>query len=98
MLLVTPTVVIPAVFKELTILTAAPVTQIAWPVRFETSAAISASFFITPQTTTIYVANGLTFHDALYAGPAGAMSIAPLLLVTTNIIPESIRTEIERSP
>jgi putative cell wall-binding protein len=91
-----PNTVSPAVFEALSTLTTAQVTRIAGSDRFETSAEISMSFF-DGDVATIYIANGLSFPDALSAGPAGAMDNAPLLLVTTDTIPESIMAEIERT-
>jgi putative cell wall-binding protein len=90
-----PSTVSPAIFEALTALTSGVVNRISGADRFETSASISSAFFV-GDIATIYIANGLSFPDALSAGPAGAMDNAPLLLVTTDTIPVSIMDEIER--
>lgn len=75
--------------------TMAPPTRIAGADRFETSAAISRSGY--PQgSSTVYVASGEGFPDALSAGAAAAQQRAPLLLTARDALPETVRREIVR--
>lgn len=62
--------------------------------RYATAAAISASYF--PVASTVVVASGANFPDALAGSPAAARLDAPLLLVRPNVLPDSTRAEIER--
>lgn len=71
------------------------VTRLAGPDRFSTSAAVSLASF-SPGVATVYVANGLNFPDALSAGPVGAKSGSPVLLVYPDSVPDVIQTELTR--
>ncbi|UAJ80548.1 cell wall-binding repeat-containing protein [Leifsonia sp. ZF2019] len=66
--------------------------------RFETSAAISRAAYPSPGAgvPAVYVANGLSFPDALAAAPAAAHRGGPLLLSTATSVPDAIVTELQR--
>lgn len=63
--------------------------------RFETAVNISKANY-DASTTTVYIANGLDYPDALSAAPSAAMSGSPLLLVRPNFLPAAVIAEIER--
>ena len=84
-----------AVETTLKNLTAGNVTRTAGADRFATSAAISKAAFA-PGVDVAYIANGYNFPDALSAAPVAGKNEAPVLLVTTDVIPEAIRTELQR--
>jgi putative cell wall-binding protein len=63
--------------------------------RYATAAAISATFFVARPPLT-FVATGTNFPDALAGGPAAARNGAPILLVTTDGIPEATAAELSR--
>ena len=63
--------------------------------RYATAAAISRWHF-TDGASTVYVATGLSYLDALVAGPRAAAENAPLLLVTSNTVPGATATELDR--
>jgi putative cell wall-binding protein len=46
--------------------------------------------------STVYVASGATFPDALSAAPAAAVADAPVLLTTSDALPASVKAEITR--
>ncbi|MDO9352269.1 MAG: cell wall-binding repeat-containing protein, partial [Solirubrobacteraceae bacterium] len=73
----------------------APVTRIGGIDRYAVSAAISATRF-QPSSATVYVALGSNFPDALSGSAAAVASRAPVLLVTTDGIPDPVRDEIRR--
>ncbi|MDP3984934.1 MAG: cell wall-binding repeat-containing protein, partial [Acidimicrobiia bacterium] len=62
--------------------------------RYATTAAISQSQF--PTASTVYVATGLNFPDALAGAPAAAQDNAPILLVTKDSIPDPTQAELTR--
>ncbi|WP_348786814.1 cell wall-binding repeat-containing protein [Leifsonia sp. NPDC080035] len=66
--------------------------------RFATAIAISQAAYPTPGTgiPVAFIANGLTFPDALAAAPAAAAMGGPLLLTTTTSVPANILTELTR--
>lgn len=64
--------------------------------RFRTAAALSAEFFDAAATDAVFIASGVSFPDALSAGPAAAVSEAPVLLVPTVGIPASVIGELTR--
>ena len=84
-----------AVETTLKNLTAGAVTRTAGADRFATSAAISKAAFA-PGVDVAYIANGYNFPDALSAASVAGKNEAPVLLVTTDVIPEAIRTELQR--
>lgn len=63
--------------------------------RFATAVAISKDAF-PDRAPVVYVANGLTFPDALAAGPVAVKRGGPLLLVGPTEIPDSVRAELTR--
>ncbi len=71
----------------------APVTRIAGPDRYATSARISASAF-SPGVGALYIATGSNFPDALSAGPAALDG--PILLASRDSLPDIVATEIAR--
>jgi YVTN family beta-propeller protein len=58
--------------------------------RFDTSVAVATRFFSAP--TTVGIATGLSFPDALSAGALLGHVTAPLLLVATTSVPGSVTT------
>jgi len=62
--------------------------------RFWTAATISARVF--RNASTVLVANGITFPDALAGGPAAAQLDAPLLLTRSDELPLATWGEIQR--
>ncbi len=87
--------VTPAVKTLLGSFTTGTVTRLSGPDRFSASAGISAATFAT-GVATVYVANGLKFPDALSGAPVAAKDGAPILLVLSDSIPDSIRAELTR--
>ncbi|QJW35218.1 cell wall-binding repeat-containing protein [Cellulosimicrobium protaetiae] len=83
------------VLAQLRGLTAGSVTRLAGPDRFATSAAISHETF-DPGVPVAYVANGLTFPDALAGAPAAGADGAPVLLVSPAAVPATVATELDR--
>lgn len=72
-----------------------PVSRIDGPDRFAVSAAISSSRF--PKgTSTVYIASGEVFPDALSGSAAAGGVEAPVLLVTKTSIPASVSAELAR--
>ncbi len=64
--------------------------------RYDVAVAISQQNFPNPVTT-VFVATGTNYPDALSAAPAAAKAGAPLLLVPSDsTIPASVRAEIQR--
>ncbi len=86
-----PSVVSAAV--EASLATYAPVTRIAGPDRYATSARISASAF-SPGVDAVYIATGINFPDALSAGPTALGG--PILLASRDSLPDIVATEIAR--
>jgi putative cell wall-binding protein len=78
------------------VVTAAPaVDRLSGSDRFETSVRISQSAFA-GTADTAFVASGVGFADALSAGPAAAVSNAPLLLTTPGAVPTVVLDELRR--
>ncbi|MCS5714739.1 glycosyl hydrolase family 8 [Herbiconiux sp. CPCC 205716] len=76
--------------------TIAPVSRVSGADRFAVAASLSARVFPAPGTSTVYVASGATFPDAL-SGSAAAIAVgAPVLLVTRDAIPAAIAAELKR--
>ncbi len=71
------------------------ITRRAGPNRYATAAAISQAAF-NPGVPVVYVANGLTFPDALGAGPAASQGNGPVLLVGPSSIPAETAAELDR--
>ncbi|MFP7834043.1 cell wall-binding repeat-containing protein [Marisediminicola sp. LYQ134] len=74
---------------------AATATRTAGVNRFDTAVQISRANYA-PRTSTVYVANGLNFPDALSAAPAAATNNSPLLLTRRDGIDPATRAEIQR--
>jgi putative cell wall-binding protein/Tol biopolymer transport system component len=73
----------------------APTTRIGGPNRFAVSASVSAATF-PPGTRTAYIASGTVFPDALSGSAAVIRRVGPVLLVTTDSIPDLIKAELAR--
>ena len=73
---------------------APPITRLAGPDRYGTSAAVAATYGA-PQTT-VYVASGGGYADALSAAPLAGAHGAPLLLVAPTSIPVAIHAQLVR--
>jgi putative cell wall-binding protein len=70
------------------------VDRLAGDGRFATAAAISEATF--DQASTVYVATGGDFADALAGVPAAASASAPILLTGVNRLPQPTIDELER--
>jgi putative cell wall-binding protein/Tol biopolymer transport system component len=71
------------------------VRRLAGADRFATAAAISRSAF-EQGSSTVYLATGSAFADALSGGAAAAADAAPLLLVGPDHLPDATAAELER--
>lgn len=80
---------------QLAQLTSGGVTRLGGSNRYATSAAISASTF-QPGVDVVYLANGLTFPDALSGAAAAGSLGGPVLLTTANTLPSAVAAELER--
>ncbi len=69
--------------------------RIAGTDRYATAAKISQETF-PGGASTVFIANGLSFPDALSAGPAAALLNGPLLLTDPRALPSSVSTELNR--
>ncbi|GAA2244332.1 cell wall-binding repeat-containing protein [Herbiconiux moechotypicola] len=78
-----------------TITTTPVIERISGVDRYATSASVSAQKFTT-GVSTVYVASGEVFPDALSASAAAGAEGAPVLLVQKNAIPLSVDTELRR--
>lgn len=70
-----------------------PTSRIAGADRYSTAAKVSAQF---ATASTIYIASGVNYPDALSAAPAAAHLDAPLLLTAPDSLPTVIANEIKR--
>ena len=77
------------------VVTNLPVTRLAGPNRYATSAEISKATY-GPGVAVAYVATGLGFADALSGAAAAGLQGGPLLLVPGTSIPSVIATELGR--
>jgi len=75
--------------------TSGPISRLAGPDRYATAVAVSGSTFPTGSST-VYLATGLDFPDALAGGVAAALAPAPLLLVSGTCVPQSVIGEVTR--
>ncbi|MCU1376510.1 MAG: hypothetical protein JWO68_3796 [Actinomycetia bacterium] len=73
----------------------AVVTRVAGVNRYDTAAQLSVRAFPTGAAT-VYVANGLSFADALAGGAAAAHEGAPVLLTEAGSVPVQTATELDR--
>lgn len=65
--------------------------------RFATAVEVSKAAFPDPSSVgTVYVANGLSFPDALSGGPAATRDSGPLLLTAPGYLPPAVSAEITR--
>jgi putative cell wall-binding protein len=67
--------------------------------RYGTAVDVSQSFFSSSsdlRSSTIFIASGQNYPDALSASAAAAIFGGPLLLVQTNAVPTEVTAEIER--
>jgi putative cell wall-binding protein len=74
---------------------AAGVTRLSGRERIETAAAISARTF-NPGVAIAYISRADDFPDALAGGPNAGLGGNPILLSTTEALPEATRTELIR--
>lgn len=63
--------------------------------RFDTAAAIAASAF-PGQESTVYLASGEKFPDALTGAPIAGRDGVPVLPVTSTCVPSSVKSQIDR--
>lgn len=70
------------------------VTRASGADRFEAAAAINKEAFT--ASTTVYLASGLVFPDALSAAPVAGNAGSPIYLVQKHCIPQSVIAEITR--
>jgi glucose/arabinose dehydrogenase/putative cell wall-binding protein len=90
-----PGVVSDGVLSALSAYTSGPVTRISGADRYQTAAAISAATF-PPGVSTVYVATGATFPDALAAAAAAAHFDGPVLLTMPDSLPAAVQAELIR--
>ncbi|CAM5486149.1 cell wall-binding repeat-containing protein [Leifsonia shinshuensis] len=66
--------------------------------RFATSVEVSKASYpaALSSTATLYIANGVSFPDALSGGPAATQGSGPLLLTAPGYLPTSVSDEIKR--
>ena len=83
-----------AVARGLDRYTSGPVRRLAGSDRASTAAHVSAATF--PSASTVFVAGGQSFADALAATPAAYRNGAPLLLVNKSSVPSSTSAELRR--
>lgn len=83
----------PNINAQLTVSGPRDIRRIAGNDRFQTSAAVAQEY---ASATTVYIANGLNYPDALSAAPAAASAGGPLLLTLKDTLPSVIATEITR--
>lgn len=72
----------------------AAVGRISGPDRYGTAAGLSRRVF--PTASTVYVASGVTFPDALSAAASAGHRDAPVLLTAPDRLPDATRGELER--
>lgn len=83
------------VLDEVSAITGVDATRVAGGTRYETATALSAATF-PDGASTVFVATGHSFPDALAAAPPAGVSAAPLLLVPKDCAPQSVIDEIDR--
>ena len=89
-----PGVILDGVLPALQAYTSGSVSRMAGLDRYQTSAAVSAQSFA--RSSTVFVATGASFPDALGGGPLAGGLPGPLLLVKPTSVPASIATELGR--
>jgi putative cell wall-binding protein len=88
-------VVSDAVLTELGGLVDGSVTRVWGANRYATAAALSEAHFA-PGVSTVFIATGENFPDALAGGPAGVINDGPILLVRQNAVPSETAAELAR--
>lgn len=63
--------------------------------RFETAAIVSTAFFV-PGVSSVHLATGADFPDALAGGAIAGIDGGPLLLVTRDVLPAVTAGELGR--
>ncbi|MBP2413773.1 putative cell wall-binding protein/GH25 family lysozyme M1 (1,4-beta-N-acetylmuramidase) [Arthrobacter stackebrandtii] len=71
------------------------VSRISGADRYEVSASISRSTYWA-GTTTVYVASGAVYSDALSGSAVAAHNGSPVLLTAPNVLPNSVKAELQR--
>ena len=71
------------------------VSRVAGADRYATAVAISTVAFPV-SAPVVYIASGVAFPDALSAGPAASRQGGPLLLTNPDVLPPSVRQEVQR--
>lgn len=71
------------------------VDRVAGTDRYETAAAIARTSF-PGKASTVFIASGENYADALAGAPAAGAQSAPILLVKRDALPSSVQTELER--
>jgi len=84
-----------AVAAELDTYTAGPVTRLAGANRYGTAAAVTRTFW-TSRASTVFVATGLNFPDALGGAAAAGRAGQPMLLAADNGVPWETGQELLR--
>ena len=74
--------------------TSGSVTRLAGADRYATSAAVASGTFA--SATTVFIATGRNFPDALGGGPVAGIVRGPLLLVPGSTVPQSVADQINR--
>ncbi|HWU46355.1 MAG TPA: cell wall-binding repeat-containing protein [Humibacter sp.] len=70
--------------------------RIAGASRFATSTTISSTFYGAGDANVAYIADGLSYPDALSASAAAAYEGGPLLLVNPTSVPATVANELKR--
>jgi len=79
--------------QQLQAYTSGAVTRLSGADRYDTSAAIAQTF---ASATTVYIAVGTDYPDALSGGPVAGATNSPVLLVQSDAILPSIATQLSR--
>ncbi len=88
-------IVLDELVEEIDQITGITATRVAGGTRYETATELSAATFV-DGSSTVFVATGASFPDALAGGPAAGEGAAPLLLVPGECAPQSVIDEIDR--
>ncbi len=75
---------------------ASNVRRISGADRYATAVNLSASTFGANSVRTVYLATGSAFPDGLSVGPVAGANRAPLLLVPSSSLPDSVAAELKR--
>lgn len=88
-------VVSDGVITEMDALVDGWITRLSGANRYSTAAALSEAYFA-PGVSTVFIATGENFPDALAAGPAAGVEDSPILLVRQNAVPSETAVELTR--